>query len=91
MGSDVESPAENNSVESCNTEETNLQPKLADVKFPETPEDQKDQPKSLKKKNIDRQSRRDRESQTSGDTSRQSTSSYRYLLTAESLIICSLH
>ena len=83
MGNDVESPAENNSGESCNTEETNLQPKLADVKFPETPEDQKEQPKSLKKKNSDRQNRRDRESQTSGDTSRQSTSSYRSSLKPE--------
>lgn len=80
MGSDPETHVDNNSGESCSTEETALQPKLADVKFPETPEDQKEQPKSLKKKNSDRQNRRDRESQTSGDTSRQSTSSYRSTL-----------
>ena len=62
---------------SCSNEDSNVQPKLADVKFPETPEDQKEQPKSLKKKNSDRQSRRDREAQGAGDAARQSTSSFR--------------
>ncbi len=84
MATEPESPVETNSGESSSTKESNLQPKLADVKFPETPEDQKEQPKSLKKKNSDRQNRRDRESQTLGDAARQSASSYRYFSTLSS-------
>lgn len=53
-----------------------VQPKLADVKFPDNPEDHKEQPKSLKKKNGDRQNRRDRDVQGTGEALRQ-TSSFR--------------
>lgn len=74
MTTKEEANVENNSGESCCTEETNMQPKLADVKFPETPEDQKEQPKSLKKKNGDRHGRRDKDSQGAGEAARQSTS-----------------
>lgn len=60
------------------SEDAIMQPKLADVKFPDTPDEQREQPKSLKlkkKANTERQNRRDRESQ--GDTARQSGSVFR--------------
>ena len=52
----------------------NVQPKLADVVFPEPPEDPKEQPRSLKKKSGERgHVRRDRDSSSSGEAVRNSS------------------